>query len=145
MDTEQTSSAPKLRLLIVEDEAELRQSLARRFERKGFIVLQADGGRVAFEMLQQSPVDVVLTDIRMAGGMGTELIDNIRDSLREQRPVVICMSGFSDLTPDTAVARGADALLPKPLEFEQLLQAIQHFSETRAQRLRAWHRSRDAA
>jgi two-component system cell cycle response regulator DivK len=127
----------KRRILIVEDEEELRNSLGRRFDRKGFHVLKAEGGIEAFEKLQSEPVDIVITDIRMAKGMGTELIDRIRNEMKDQRPVVICMSGFSDLTAETAQARGADALLPKPLDFEMLLQAVDHFSEQRQQRLDA--------
>ena len=123
-------------ILIVDDEQEIRESLAKRFARRGFKVFTADGGTEGFKIAVENSVDVLLTDIRMAKGSGITLVEEVRATLGDNCPTLICMSAFSDLTVEGAFLRGVDLLMPKPLDTAALFAAIDHFYKAWAQRLR---------
>ena len=65
---------PTTSILVVDDEEQLRRSLVRFFEFRGYAVIEADGGKKAFELVRSNPIAVVVSDIRMAGGDGIELL-----------------------------------------------------------------------
>lgn len=136
----QASTAPAIKILIVDDEDELRDSLRRKCARLGYEVFSAGGGYEALELCRQHGFDVVVTDIRMAKGSGIELIDALKRDFGDKTPAIICITAFSDLTLDKAFAKGVDALLPKPIDSAALFAAIQHFHQSRQQRLAAGER-----
>lgn len=110
--------------MVVEDEPLLRMAVVYDFRRRGFQVLEATNGREAYDLLVQNPVDIVLTDIRMPGGDGVELLERIkaRDPLK---PIVILMTGFADLSLEEALAKGADTVFPKPFDRKALVAIMQ--------------------
>lgn len=107
-------------VLIVEDEATLRAAVAFDFRTKGFNVLVANNGVDAWAILQKSRVDIILSDIRMPGMGGLELLDKVRERSAEA-PVVIFLSGFAEITAEEAFSRGADALFMKPFDRKALM------------------------
>src|SRR3712207_9452754 len=70
------ASAP--RILIVDDVADNRAVLARRFQRRGFDITEADGGQRALELIRQQAFDAVLLDVMMPDIDGTEVLKRIR-------------------------------------------------------------------
>ena len=77
------SAAPAPLVLIVEDEVLIRYGIADEFRNHGWQVLEADKGETAVETLLGNHIDVLLTDIRLAGSMtGWE----VAEALREHRP-----------------------------------------------------------
>lgn len=112
-----------LDLLIVEDDADLRQTLVEVVESSGARAAQAAGGREAWRLMAGRRFDVVVTDVRMADGDGLELLRLVRGR-PDAGPPVLLISGHADLTPDEARARGAAALLAKPFGMEVLIGAI---------------------
>ncbi len=126
-----------IRLLIVDDENELREALKRKFHRLGFDVHTASGGHEALKTCLKHDFDIILTDVRMPEGSGIELLDGIKSAKLKHPPVIICISAFSDLTKEDAILKGAHALLPKPVESSVLISTIEHFHLQRAQRLEA--------
>lgn len=131
------SKEPGIKILIVDDEDELRDSLRRKCARLGYEVFSAGGGYEAFELCRQHGFDVVVTDIRMAKGSGIELIDLLKKEFGDAAPVIICITAFSDLTLEGASSKGVDALLPKPIDSAVLFAAIRHFHQNRQRRLGA--------
>lgn len=113
----------KLIAMIVDDEPLLREILKEEFESAGYQVIEADGGRAALSRLLQQPVDVVVSDIRMPGGSGLELLDAIV-KLGPGQPPVFLVTGYSDVDRAGAVARGAADLFEKPYRVRDLLQAV---------------------
>lgn len=81
-------------LLVVDDEVEVAKSL-RRLLRKEFEVALAHTGAEALERLAQSPVDLVLSDFRMPGMSGTELLAEVK--LRNPATLRVLLSGYADL------------------------------------------------
>jgi DNA-binding NtrC family response regulator len=115
-----------LRLLIVDDEAEIRNSLARRYRLKGYDVMVADGTASALSILESEPFQVVISDIRMPGSDGIELLRKIRVEYPMVR--VIMMTGYVTLENGLACMRlGADTCIFKPFgDLTEMDHAIEH-------------------
>lgn len=109
-------------ILIVDDEEDLRDAIAFDFKRQGFNVVQAENGKVAYQIVQSQPISVVLSDVRMAGGDGVELLKNIK-STHPQIPVVLS-TGFAEIGIDEAYDMGAMAVILKPFERKMLKEII---------------------
>jgi hypothetical protein len=110
-------------VLVVDDEPMLREILRDVFELEGATVFEASNGTEAFELLQHESVHVVVSDIRMPGGDGIELLRNLRKR-ESNTPVVLLITGFTDLSTDAAYDIGADAILSKPFDVSELLERV---------------------
>jgi signal transduction histidine kinase len=124
-------------VLIVDDEEEIREQLRIRFELEGCKVFDAGSGNEAYEVWKVNNPDVVITDIRMSNGTGEELLERLNREGANERSVMICMSGFSDLQSHTAYEFGADALFQKPFDIRALVSAARHFAQIRKRHLEA--------
>lgn len=114
------------RILIVDDEPQLRTVLRKILEREGHTVVEAPDGRHGLRLWRDQPIDLVLTDIYMPEKDGIELLVAIRQTRRKTK--IICMTGASErglwnLNP-AAEIMGADRTLSKPFEKEALLSTI---------------------
>lgn len=113
-----------LNVLIVEDELNLRNLLERVVKNKGFNVKTAGNGKDALKIIESYNTDIVLTDIKMPGMDGIELITKIKamDSSIE----VIVMTAFA--TVDTAIdalKKGARDYIRKPFDLDEVTDAIE--------------------
>ena len=105
------------KILVVDDEPDLRYLLRRVFERAGHVVADAGHGEAALEVVRGSPPDLVVTDMMMPVMDGAELIRRLRaDPLTAQIPILA-------VTGDAQLAGDADAVLGKPWRPQQLLTA----------------------
>ncbi len=109
-------------ILIVDDEEDLRDALAFDFKRQGFEVLLAENGRKAYSILEKNPISIILSDVRMAGGDGVELLINTKRS-HIHVPVVLS-TGFAEIGIDEAYALGAEAVIFKPFERKYLKEVV---------------------
>ncbi len=113
------------RILVVEDDAALRQTLAMLLQAYGYQASTSPDGRQALRLLQREPVDLVLTDLRMPGTGGDVLLEQVRASHPELP--VITMTAFGSVRDAVSLTRaGASDYLIKPLETEPLLDSIRH-------------------
>ena len=103
------------KILLVDDEPELRESIVDYLGRDGHHVTEASCGRDAIELLGHDHMDLVITDVRMVGGGGIELLKEI-GKMPPPRPEVILISGFFDISEVEARNLGAAALLQKPFD-----------------------------
>ncbi len=115
------------RILVVDDDADMRLTLKLALEIAGYAVEVAANARHALEVQASRPADILITDIFMPDADGFEAIDAFRKQFPQTRIVVI--SGGAQLTkrdylPDAALL-GADATLQKPFEMEALLKTLQ--------------------
>jgi CheY-like chemotaxis protein len=119
------------RLLVVDDNDDMRQSMKRLLEHFGYEVRVAQDGRHALETQRQAPSDVLITDIFMPDTDGLETINQFREAFPDMK--IIAMSGGgASLEADylsTASVVGADAVLRKPFSKESLLQALEKLAE----------------
>jgi two-component system response regulator AtoC len=118
------------RILIVDDEVDFREALAESLADAGHAVLQAGGAAEALAEIERAPVDLLLTDIRMRGASGLELLEAARVRMAECRLIV--MTAFASVeTAVQALRGGAHDYLVKPLNFE----AVRHKIEQHLQSL----------
>ena len=114
------------RILVVDDQTDVRAGYRWLLEAYGFSVSEAADGTDALRFLRQHPVDLILTDLYMPDMDGLTLLRQLRDI--PSAPPVIAMSGSGHLGREAALeaARvlGADAALRKPISGELLLSTI---------------------
>ncbi len=102
-------------VLIVDDEPDVREILKDILEQKNILVLEADNGRKAFDIIISRKIDCVLSDIRMPGGGGVELCEKIK-LLSGSKPQVFLMSGYSDFNLEQQQNLEIVKILCKPFE-----------------------------
>jgi CheY-like chemotaxis protein len=117
-------------VLIVDDEPVLCEIKSAWLTRVAGRVLVASNGAEALEVLAANHVDLVITDIRMPVVDGVTLLKKITAS-GSPGPRVIFITGFSDFDPRDAYDLGADAILEKPMDRDDLLQAVKRSLMTR--------------
>jgi DNA-binding response OmpR family regulator len=118
-----------LRMLIVDDELGISESLKDYFELENYQVQTASSGNKALEILNNQNFDVVISDVRMPDGDGRFLLKSIR-KMGPKKPIVIMMSGFSDLSIDEVLKEGGTALLSKPFQPHELLEIVKQVTGT---------------
>ncbi|HEY2867439.1 MAG TPA: sigma-54 dependent transcriptional regulator [Pyrinomonadaceae bacterium] len=138
-------------MLIVEDEELMRNILRELISKAGYTAFTADSAETAIEIFAANDIAATLTDIKMAGRDGLDLLDQIKAI--DSEAVVIIMTAYSSV--DTAVAalrKGAYDYITKPFVNEDLLQTVKNaitqrelFNENRLLRreLRQTYRAKD--
>ncbi len=120
-----------VRVLIVDDEAELVSALTERLELRGFAAGGATSGTAALDALDAGAWDVVLLDVRMPGIAGFELTRQIRS--KHPDTAVVLLTGRTDADDeDESRAAGAAAYLVKPIPIEELESALNAAAGRRA-------------
>ncbi len=116
------------RVLIVDDEKSMRITLCEFLRKEGFEAECAADAQTAYQMIDEHPYDVVVTDIIMPRMSGIELLEKIRK--KSPSVQVIIMTG--EPTVDTAVRAvqsGANDYLAKPIQRESFLKAVHHAAQ----------------
>ncbi|MBR4629181.1 MAG: sigma-54-dependent Fis family transcriptional regulator [Treponema sp.] len=110
----------KFTILIVDDEKNIREGLAADFEMDGYNVKVAENGKVALDLISKGDIDLVITDLRMPGGVSGD--DVLRHVTRETPGIpVIVLTGHGSIDEAVkAMQNGAFNFLTKPLNLEQL-------------------------
>ena len=119
-------------VLVVDDEAEIRNSLEEILQEEGYSVTCAASAGEAVTMLQDVPYDVVLLDIWLPDRDGLEVLGDIRRMPSETRPEVIIISGHGTIeTAVKATKLGAYDFLEKPLSLDRTLIVLKNAVEAR--------------
>lgn len=115
------------RILLIDDDVDFRTMLRRTLQRAGYEVAEAGNGQEALKQLNESSVDLVLTDIIMPDMEGVEIVMHLKRTRPELK--VIVMSGGGRLTPDSylklALKVGAFRAFSKPFATADLLEAME--------------------
>jgi DNA-binding NtrC family response regulator len=113
-------------ILIVDDDAQIREMLRQMLEDAGFEVTEAPDGKVAMKLYRESPSDLVLTDLIMPEQEGLETIQSLKAEFPDAK--IIAMSGGGRLGPESylkmAGAFGALHTFTKPVRRDELLEKI---------------------
>jgi len=124
---------PGKRILLVDDDPTVRDSLKDVLLAEGYVIIPAEDGQQALDLANQSAVDLVLLDLNMPVKNGWDTFEQLtRD--HPFIPVIIVTARPNQLF--TALAAGAGALLEKPMDIRTLLRTMAKLlAETAAQRL----------
>lgn len=119
----QTEPHNPIRLLLVDDEADFRSTLAKRLHKRGITAHQAGSGEACLALLAEHPMDVVVMDVKMPGMNGIDALAHIKR--RHPETEVILLTGHA-ATQDgvDGIKSGAFDYLTKPVEFDHLLGKI---------------------
>src|SRR5499427_2342020 len=119
----------KAKILVVDDEAEIRRSVRMILEYEGYDVQEASSGPEALALIEREAPDLVFLDIKMPGVDGLEVLQKIRQ-LNEALPVVIISGHGTVSTAVEATKLGAFDFIEKPLASERVLVTIRNALNT---------------
>lgn len=115
------------KILIVDDEQDIRELLKKRLEQNKYSAITASGGEEALNISKAERPDLVLLDIAMPGLDGYQTCERLRKE-RVTKDIPVLFLTAKDLKPEGILGRYADlgncAYLPKPAKFSELLAKI---------------------
>ena len=118
-------------LLLVEDDNAMREMLESLFRQEGFVVSEAASASAALDLARATDFDVVLSDIKMPGKSGLELVGELRE-LRPDTPVVL-MTAFGSIdTAVDAMRAGAFGYTTKPFQPEEVIRTVKRALDRRS-------------
>ncbi len=110
-------------LLIVDDDAPLRNRLARAMEQRGFTVVSAASVAEGLEVLGTAPPAYAVVDLRLEDGNGLEVVEALRAARDDVR--IVMLTGYGNIaTAVVAIKAGAVDFLAKPVDADQLTAAL---------------------
>jgi CheY-like chemotaxis protein len=116
-------------ILVAEDDPVFRRVIAFSLVAGGFQCLTASNGQEAFSMLEQMPVDLIVTDHQMPICSGLELIEKVRQNASlQQLPIILCTAkGFELNATELIRAYGLLAVMRKPFSPRQMISLISDY------------------
>jgi CheY-like chemotaxis protein len=110
-------------ILVVDDDATLRELVAETLEENGYAVAMAEDGREALDILERAPPNGIVTDLMMPRVDGVTLCSKVKNNPATNAIVVIVMSASHQIERKL---RGCpvDAILPKPFELADLVHLL---------------------
>ena len=117
-------SAKKLEILVVDDEAAMREVLELRLENRGFVVHLAQNGEEAEQIAAEVRPDVVVSDVALPDFSGLELLKKLKSGDRDRPVILITAYGTVDSAVE-AMKDGALDFLTKPLDYTKLDAALE--------------------
>src|SRR5450432_1374133 len=116
-------TAQPLRVWLVDDDASIRWVLERALKNGGMVPKAFDAAEPALAALRSDAPDVLITDIRMSGQSGLDLLRRVHDA-HPELPVIV-MTAYSDLgSAVSAYEGGAFEYLPKPFDIDQAVALV---------------------
>src|SRR5215467_8183530 len=129
---------PKSRILVIDDEAAIRDSLKMTLEYEGYEFLAAATGQEGLALIERESPDLVLLDVKMPGMDGLEVLDRIR-AVNDALPVVVVSGHGTISTAVEATKKGAFDFIEKPFASDRVLVSLRNALDQR--RLRDENRS----
>ncbi len=125
------------KLLLVDDDKDVVETLKSRLEREGYIVTIACDGEAALEKVKEADPDVVILDLMMPKMNGFEVLKEIRQRFKDKwRPVIIVSAKTELDSVKECYGLEADHYLTKPCTFENLLRGIETMVSLIPQRIK---------
>jgi two-component system response regulator PilR (NtrC family) len=118
------------RILVVDDEQIIRESISFVLKKEGYTVAEAANGKIAFDKLSTETYDLIITDLEMPEMKGIELLDRAMQ-INPQSLVMIITAYGSLATAIDALRKGACDYILKPLEFDELLVKIRRLLDNK--------------
>jgi DNA-binding NtrC family response regulator len=115
----------KFTILTIDDEENIRNGLADNFELEGYIVKQASNGKDGLNLIKKGDIDLVITDLRMDGISGEEVVRNVVTE-NPSIPVIVLTGHGSIEDAAAAIKAGAYDFLTKPLDLDHLNQIVKN-------------------
>src|SRR5438067_2814972 len=121
---------PKPRILIIDDEAPIRDSLKMTLEYEGYDVIGAATGQEGLALAEREAPDLVLLDVKMPGMDGIEVLERLRN-MNDSLPVVVVSGHGTISTAVEATKKGAFDFIEKPFASERVLVSLRNALDSR--------------
>ena len=108
-----------VRIMIIEDDEEMRSLLKDFFEEEGFETDSVSNGIDALRMLSKDHVDLIISDVQMPGLTGLDILPRIR-RLKPETPIIVMTAYGSNDVRNKSLERGATTYFEKPIRLSQL-------------------------
>ncbi|SMF49143.1 response regulator [Pseudobacteriovorax antillogorgiicola] len=118
-------------VLIVDDEVDLCESVRFIFDDGGYQTYLAHNVKQAMSVIESEDIDFVVSDIRMPGESGVDLLRKIK-ARDPEKPRVILVTGYADLTVEEGKKAGAEAMIRKPVKLEELFDTVERLRESKS-------------
>lgn len=120
------------RVLIVEDDEILREVICEEFITNECLVSSASSGNQALKKISEEALfDIIVTDVQMPDGDGVFLLEKLKSLSLKLNPVIIMVSGYSDLPTEELIKKGAHIVLSKPFDLNDLIDTATQLIQAR--------------
>ena len=110
-----------MNILLIDDDASSRESLADFFQKKGYLFVQASNGRIAIDIARQHPINIIISSQEMREMDGIELCRNIREKQKENYIYCIMLAKENEKERRlTGYLQGVDSYITNPPDLEEL-------------------------
>ena len=121
---EETDRQEQAKILVVEDDPDIRKILTLFLQEKQYTVKVAESAPQALEMLSEEPTDLILSDVRMPGMSGLDLLRAVKE--RDPEIELVLMSAYTSVKDAVeAIQNGAADYVEKPIDFRRLERVLQ--------------------
>src|SRR5437867_8493710 len=129
-ETSAANGIDRPKVLVVEDDPDIRKILELFLTEKAFRVKSAESAPQALEMLAEEPIDLILSDVRMPGMSGLDLLRHLKE--RDPEIQLVLMSAYSSVKDAVeAIRLGAADYVEKPIDFRRLERVLNAVIEKR--------------
>ncbi len=122
-----------IQLLIVDDEVQFLEAIAKRLEIRGFLVTKATNGEEAIAIAQTQKFDLALLDLKMPGMNGKQVLELLKKEHKFLEVIILTGHGSLDSAVE-CTKLGAFGYLPKPYELEHLIEILKDAYQIRLQK-----------
>jgi two-component system, OmpR family, alkaline phosphatase synthesis response regulator PhoP len=112
------------KILIVDDDDEMRELLCQTLVRQGYDVATAEDGVQGYELAARLRPDLIITDLYMPAADGANLVRRVRDTPALAGTRILVVTGYGTGGATLVLSQGADAYEPKPIKPENLLATV---------------------
>src|SRR5258705_10431863 len=116
---------PKSRILVIDDEAAIRDSLRMTLEYEGYEFIGAATGQVGLVLAEREAPDLVLLDVKMPGMDGLEVLDRLH-AMHETLPIIVVSGHGTISTAVEATKKGAFDFIEKPFASDRVLVSLRN-------------------
>jgi len=135
LDGKFSESASPASILIVDDSVDCRRILRIAIEREGFLCVEAEDGRAALKLFQETSIDFIITDFQMPNMNGCEFLEVLSRGADSCPPAVMITGNLADSVRIRAMHAGALDVLSKPFEQKKILQIVREVVNRRQKAL----------
>jgi two-component system chemotaxis response regulator CheY len=111
-------------ILVIEDDEVARELMRMALERRGYRVMVAEDGIQGYEAAVRERPDLIITDIKMPAADGVHLVRRVRDTTELAATPILVTTGFGSGSATFALAQGATAYEPKPINPENFMATV---------------------
>lgn len=120
-----------MRILVIDDDANIRGILAEMLTTAGYEVVEASNGKEGVRLYRDAPFDLVVTDLLMPEKDGLEVVMELRKDFPQVKIITLSGGGaYGNSSLETSKALGAARALLKPFMEDQLLEAVREVLES---------------